>query len=219
VPTRDVRDVLEQLVRLRERHGTPPPWLFRPDPVWPGAHPDERPALAALEARAAECDRMGGEPGSLGPEPAVLLRRAVLADLERVGLLAARDAGPKLIRLLGWDFTHLAEWYEAVLAATRYLASPGRRRYLPEAQPEPVRAGPVCLDLFRGGLVVPETVEDPNEWVAWGEWLLSDRPHGGEQGEFLHHDQDGWVRVRWRRDHPDRAGLLALAVVDRPGLP
>lgn len=211
VPRAATIAIVEQLETLREEFGSPPPWLFRPDPIWPSAHPSERVMLAELEARVAECDRTGGAAGTLDSPELLEQRRAVLADMESAGLMSEARRGAKLQRLLRWRLDHLAGWYDAAVAAERYIASSGRRRYVPDAAEEPVLRGPVCIDAFRGGLVCPPGV-DVDDWASWGEWLVADQPRDGDQGEFYHHDEDGWLTVRWRRDHPSRPSLLALTL-------
>ena len=69
----------------------------------------------------------------------------------------------------------------------------------------------MCIDLFRGGLIVPPSV-DADEWASWGETLVAATARDGDEGMFLHHDEDGWVTVRWRRDVPHRPGLLGLSL-------
>ena len=216
VQTSTVQKVVARLEALHEQFGARPPWLFRHDPVWPSAHPTERAMLQSLEARVAECDRLEAVSGDLDLPDLLQRRRSVLIDMDAAGLLTSVNQGPKLNRLLRWRLTHLAEWYEAALDAEKYISSEGRRRYMPDAETEPVLGGPVCLDLFRGGLVCPPSV-DQHEWASWGEWLLSDRPRQGDQGEFLYHDLDGWVTVRWRRDDPSRPSVLGVAL--RPASP
>jgi hypothetical protein len=200
-----VRDLLTQLEELRDETGAAPPWLFRKDTIWPSAHPSERQHLADLDEGAGTCDREPDSPRSIE------LRRSVLVAMDSSGLLNSIASGAKLQRLLRWRFDNLAMWYEAALSAERYLMSEGRRRYVPAAAPEPVLGSPVCIDLFRGGLVVPPSV-DPDEWASWGETLLATGAGEGDEGTFLHHDVDGWVTVSWRKDVQHRAALLGLAL-------
>lgn len=201
-----VRTLVEQLVELRARDGAPAPWLFRPDPLWPSAHPDERAVLEDLESRAVTLDDAGATDD-------ILTRQVLLRDLDAVGLLSPVQRGPKSHVLMRWGLPHLVAWYDAAAAAAAYLESSGRRRYVPDAAAEPVLGSPVSIDLFRGGLVVPATV-DADEWTSWGEALLGIAPRPGNGGQYLHHDADGWVTVRWRRDHPARPSLVGLELGD-----
>jgi len=197
VPWAVLRELTEGLLARRAGWHPPPP-----------AEGAER--IIELEDLAAAIDHRrarvpAGEPES--PD-LVALRQVVLRDLSAEGLLDP-DGRPRLETA---GASTLLDWNDTATEAARYLAGDGRRRYRADASLKPVWGSPVCLDLFRGGLVVPPTV-DPDHWASWGEVLLANTTGlDAEQGEFLYHDADGWVQVRWRRDHPDVPALLGIAL-------
>jgi hypothetical protein len=213
VPRAFAAEVVSRLRDLRRERAMDPPWLFRREPpVWDVAHPGERALVEDLDRRARDIDeRLAAVDDGLEPPELLADRRVLLADLEAAGLLSPEQEAAKRQHLRYWAPDTLLSWYTAACTASRYLASEERRRYQPDARPEPVWGGPVTLDLFRGGLICPPGVE-PYDWASFGEFLLGADPLPGDpQGGFLHHDADGWLRLRWRRDYGDRASLALIA--------
>ena len=214
VPRTVAAEIATRLRDLRRERAVDPPWLFRREPpVWDMAHPSERPVIEELDRRAGDIDRRAaGLTDEAEPPDLLADRRALLIDLDAAGLLSAEQEAAKRGRLRYWAPDTLLSWYDAACTASRYLASEERRRYQPDATAQPVFGSTVTLDLFRDGLVCPPDVA-PYDWASFGEALLTADPlPADEQGSFLHHDADGWVRVRWRRDYGDQPSLRFLAL-------
>ena len=214
VPRAIAAEAARALRDLRRTSAVEPPWMFRRDPpVWPVVHPSERALIDHFDRRARDIDERAA-PTHGANEPPELLhdRSALLVDLDAAGLLSPVHEQAKRERLRLWGADALESWYAAAVEASRYLASQERRRYVKDATAEPVWGSPVTLDLFRAGLLTPPQVH-PYEWASWGEFLLLVDPLPDDmQGEFLHHDIDGWVTERWRRDYGPRASLRYLAL-------
>jgi hypothetical protein len=214
VPRSVAAEIAIRLRDLRRQRAVEPPWLFRREPpVWDMAHPSEVPLIEDLDRRARDIDQRAAAFTDRDEPPDLLAdRRALLIDLDAAGLLSVDQEAAKRGRLQYWAPDTLLSWYDAACTASRYLASGERRRYRPESTAEPVFGSPVTVDLFRDGLVHPPEVH-PYDWASFGELLLAADPlPADEQGSFLHHDADGWVRVRWRRDYGDRPSVRSVAL-------
>lgn len=214
VPRDWLADVIQALVAARASEAVDPPWLFRRPAVAEYPHdPGDQQAVEQLELRLRRLDEAVARLADAEREPADLLaeRRALLVDLDAHGLLSEEHAVYKRRWLATWGLAQLAAYYAAALELLGYLRSDERRRYNPAAGDEPVIGAPVSVDLFRSGLFAPDGV-DRLAWASWGEHLLHESDVEGEQGEILHHDQDGWVTVLWRCDAPGAPAVLSVAL-------
>jgi hypothetical protein len=150
--------------------------------------------LARLDRRAAELDAMSD------PAEAAARRRALLIEMEVLGLLSAVDASGELGGLPA-----LASYHAAARRLAGYLASDERRAMLPGAGSAQVPGAAISLDWFRAA---PPPGRDR---TALGEALLAAATLGPEpEGEFFTQWDGRWYRVRWRRDDGNTPALLGL---------
>ena len=159
----------------------------------PGA-PGRAEELARLDERARELDAM------TDPAEAAARRRALLIEMEVLGLLSSVDASGELTGL-----PTLASYHGAARRLAGYLSSEERQAMLPGAEPAHVPGAAISLDWFRA---VPPPERDR---TALGEALLAAATAGPEpEGEFFTQWQGRWYRLRWRRDDGNTPALLAL---------
>jgi len=169
------------------------------------AAPPEQATARELELSAQELDVLtlkAATPQAVAQQH--LRRRMLLADLAAAGLLA--EPVP-----VGWRTTlsrlncpALIGYLDAAAALSAYAKSDARRA---SGLSGPAR---VSLDWFRlASPVAPG--QDPHEWLARWERVLTDSALGPGPDGFLLERTDGWYRVEWRRDDGETPVLLRVA--------
>lgn len=207
IPRPALTEILTGLKRLhRQTPPAPLPWLFRPDPIHPDPGAGEEDIMRELEMVAARLDSLEKEaettqaPSQERMAAISAKRRFLIADLAAAGLFNEAHADNKRLWLTTWKLPRLLAYFEAALTLRSYFSSADRRRYIPDAGPEPVQGARVSLDWFRFPQQPPRGF-NAHQWLGYCESIIMAAADtaGGEGDIFIH---EGRLRYRlyWRKD-------------------
>jgi len=206
------RPVLVGLIRQLEAMAVaapkpPGPWLFALNAIHYDPDPSEEATVRALEAHAAQFDRLASTRGDLEHEATIAAkRRFLLAELEQYGMLTGPMGHHRARWLELWHFPTLLGYQRAAISIGEYWSSQARRiRIGPPPVVASVLGANVSVDWFRFPVPTPpEWTGD--DWLAFCERSLIDTPEGpGQDGELFVHQNGRRFTIVWRRDdavHP-----------------
>ena len=207
IPRLALIEILTKLKELQQQTTLAPvPWLFRPDPIFPDPGKGEEEIMRDLEKRAIELDTLEKEAAETDT-PSVELaatisakRRFLLLEVNAAGLFHESHASSKRAWLTTWELLTLLGYFEAALELLAYFCSVERRRYIPDAGPEPVLGSRVSVDWYRIPKDPPEGFR-PEQWLGYCEsiFMTATNTEGGEGDMFVH---EGKLRFQlyWRKD-------------------
>jgi hypothetical protein len=202
--------LIEILTKLTERqhHTTLPPipWLFRPNPISPDPGRGEEEIMRDLERRAIELDTLekkAAETDTSSVELAATIsakRRFLLLDLNSAGLFHESQERSKSVWLTTWQLHTLLGYFEAARKLLAYFSSVDRRRYIPDAGPEPVVGARVSVDWFRVPKNPPEGFR-PEQWLGYCESIfMTATSTEGYEGDMFVHEGKLRFQLYWRKD-------------------
>ena len=170
----------------------------------------DRQHLAQLEARLATFDRAVAT-RSLDDYAEAARRRALLAELGELGLLAEPLWADKAAILRELQLSTLSSWTEAAQKLATYYAGPARALYVRKPPPAELASAPLSIDWARRVQAAPGF--ELHDWWASCEsaFLGLPKPAGTRGTMWL---SQGGVRAQlaWREENEGRAALYDASV-------
>jgi hypothetical protein len=219
VPRQVLMRLIDEVNELRDATVKPAgPWLYRQIPIWHAPAPGEEEAIRILERQSEQLEAISRGPrADEARAREAAKRRFLLLELDSLGILSDAGFPDKERWLAAWTLPLTLSYLRAAHRLHLYLVSPGRRRYFPDPDHQPVLGARISLDWFRHPGPSPPGV-DADLWLGFCEQTLAESQVSGYEGTLFVREGGPWYEICWRRDDGQNPSVTAAheRPVERP---